>query len=234
MPRLFLAASALPLLAFSSTSTFAAATSSFFAPHILFSPQPYLLAAIAMIGLLGLIFHRRVFFRIGALMLVALLVTSVGLDLAFAADGAPETVAQAAGETAKVTWAWGALVSQCAEAVAWLLLSVLLYFARQLPANLVAVFGNARVELLLQNAVNYGVNAVAGAVKDKKLEVEVGNQVLAQALQYAVDNAPGWLQAWAGGPEGLAKKIWGRLNLGEGADASAIAEIVDQVQKQAA
>jgi hypothetical protein len=53
--------------------------------------------------------------------------------------------------------------------------------------------------------------------------------VLAQALQYAVDNAPGWLQTWAGGPEGLAKKIWSRLNLGEGADDAAIPAIVTSV-----
>lgn len=63
-------------------------------------------------------------------------------------------------------------------------------------------------------------------MKDKTLDVDVGNKVLAQALQYAVDNAPGWLQTWAGGPEGLAKKIWARLNLGDGADDSAIPGIV--------
>lgn len=149
---------------------------------------------------------------------------------AIAAEAAPETVAQAAGDTAKVTWAWGATVTQWLEAIAWLLASAALVLLRRLPANLVAVFGNARVELLLQNAIGYGLNAVAGAVKDKKLEVDVGNQVLAQALQYAVDNAPGWLQSWAGGPEGLAKKIWARLDLGEGADDSAIPAIVEQVK----
>ncbi len=96
-------------------------------------------------------------------------------------------------------------------------------------ANLVAIFGNARVELLLSNAIGYGLNAVAGAVKGKTLDVDVGNQVLAAALQYAVDNAPGWLQSWAGGPEGLAKKIWARLNLGDGADDSAIPAAVASV-----
>lgn len=148
-----------------------------------------------------------------------------------AAESAPETVAQSAGETAKVTWAWGATVTQWLEAIAWLLASAALVALRRLPANLVAVFGNARVELLLQNAIGYGLNAVAGAVKGKTLEVNVGNQVLAQALQYAVDHAPGWLQSWAGGPEGLAKKIWARLDLGEGASDAAIPDIVDQVKQ---
>jgi hypothetical protein len=119
--------------------------------------------------------------------------------IAFAADGsAPETVAQSVSETTKVTWAWGATVSQAGQAIAWLLASVAMVMLRKLPANIVAIFGNARVELLLQNAIGYGLNAVQGAVKDKTLTVEVGNEVLAKALQYAVDNAPGWLQSWAG------------------------------------
>jgi hypothetical protein len=142
---------------------------------------------------------------------------------AFAADAAaPETVAQSISEGTKVTWAWGATVSQAGQAIAWLLASVAMVLLRKLPANIVAIFGNARVEALVNNGINYGLNAVTGAVKDKTLSVNVGNEVLAKALQYAVDNSSGWLQAWAGGPEGLAKKIWGRLNLGEGANDAAI------------
>lgn len=149
--------------------------------------------------------------------------------LAMAADAAPETVAQSVSEGTKVTWAWGATVSQAGQAIAWLLASIAMVMLRKLPANVVAIFGNARVELLLQNAIGYGLNAVQGAVKDKTLSVEVGNEVLAKALQYAVDNAPGWLQSWAGGPEGLAKKIWARLNLGEGASDVALPTAVSTV-----
>jgi hypothetical protein len=149
--------------------------------------------------------------------------------LAMAADTAPETVAQATSESTKVTWAWGATVSQWAQALAWLLASAGMLLLNKLPANIVAFFGNGRVELLINNAINYGLNAVAGAVKGKTLDVDVGNKVLAQALQYAVDNAPAWLQTWAGGPEGLAKKIWAKLNLGEGASDAAIPAIVSSV-----
>jgi hypothetical protein len=53
------------------------------------------------------------------------------------------------------------------------------------------IFDNARVELLLNNAVGYGLNAVQNAVKDKTLTVEVGNEVLAKALQYAVEKGSG-------------------------------------------
>jgi hypothetical protein len=43
--------------------------------------------------------------------------------LAMAADAAPETVAQAVSESTKVTWAWGATVSQAGQAIAWILAS---------------------------------------------------------------------------------------------------------------
>lgn len=148
--------------------------------------------------------------------------------LAFAADTAPETVAQATSDTTKVVWGWGSAAAAVAQAVAYLIGVAAAYALRQLPANIVAIFGNARVELLIQNAIGYGLNAVQGAVKDKTLTVDVGNEVLAKALQYAVDNAPGWLQSWAGGPEGLAKKIWARLNLEPAASDAAVPAAVSQ------
>lgn len=150
---------------------------------------------------------------------------------AFAAETAPETVAQAQSEATKVVWGWGAAASQAAQFVAYLVGLGLAYALRQLPANLVAILSNMRVELLLQNAINYGVNAVDGAVKGKTLQVNVGNEVLAKALQYAVDNSSTWLQSWAGGPEGLAKKIWGRLNLDDKASDAVIPAVVAGVAK---
>lgn len=233
MNRMLMACAAVPLLALSTAPAFATATTSFFAPHVTFNPQPVLILALIAIACLGHLFRRLVTIRSLALALFAVAAVSLSLDVAFAANAAPETVAQSVSETGKVTWAWGATVTEWAQAVAWLLVSAGMLALRKLPANLVAVFGNARVELLLNNAVNYGLNAVAGAVKDKKLEVNVGNEVLAQALQYAVDNAPAWLQTWAGGPEGLAKKIWSRLNLDAGANSASIPSIVDSVKPQA-
>jgi hypothetical protein len=49
-------------------------------------------------------------------------------------------------------------------------------------------------------------------------------------LQYAVDNAPGWLQSRAGGPENIAKKDLGQAQLSEGADASVIPAAVESVK----
>lgn len=164
-----------------------------------------------------------------AVLAIAVLFAAPVLDVAFvhaiahAADAsAPETVAQATSEGTKVTWAWGTIVSQGAATIASLVLAGLAILARQLPGQFAAVFANSRVQTLVDNAVNYGVNAVADAVKDKTLTVDVGNKVLAEALQYAVDNAPGYLLSWAGGKDGLAKKIWAKLNLEPAADSAAI------------
>jgi hypothetical protein len=161
--------------------------------------------------------------RLAALVLAcAVMLAIVAPVLAFAADAVTDAT--------KVVLPWGDLVGQWAQAIAWSLASLALVLLHKLPGNVVALFGNARVELLLTNAIGYGINAVAGAAKGKVLEVDVGNKVLKEAVQYAVDNSPGWLQSWAGGPEGLAKKIWGRLNLGEGADASAISTALSLLQ----
>lgn len=168
-----------------------------------------------------------------ALLAAAMLFAAPVLDViivhvaAYAADAsAPETVAQATSEGTKVTWAWGTIVSQAAATIASLILAGIAVLARNLPANFAAVFANSRVQTLVDNAVNYGVNAVADAVKDKTLTVNVGNQVLAEALQYAVDNAPAYLLSWAGGKDGLAKKIWAKLDLEPGADSTALPGIV--------
>lgn len=155
--------------------------------------------------------------------------------LAYAADAsAPETVAAATSEGTKVVWAWGDILSKGAATIASLVVAGLALAARQLPAQFAAVFANSRVQLLVDNAVNYGINAVAEAVKGKTLSVDVGNQVLAQALQYAVDNAPGYLLSWAGGKMGLANKILAKLDLPPEADASAVPGIVAGTQPSGA
>lgn len=149
--------------------------------------------------------------------------------VAVAADAAPETVAQATGETTKITWAWGALVSQWAGALGSLVLAVAAWALRLLPAQIYAILVTARADQLIAKAIDYGVNAVKDASKDKTLEVNVGNQVLAKALQYVLDNAPGWLTTWLGGPEAIAAKIWARLKLDPAASDTDVAAIADRV-----
>lgn len=75
----------------------------------------------------------------------------------------------------------------------------------------------AAVEQLLQRAVDYGLNAVAGAAKGKVLTVDVGSQVLGEALGYAVRQGPGKLLTWVGGTDALQRMILARLHLDENA-----------------
>jgi hypothetical protein len=153
----------------------------------------------------------------------ALVALAIMIACAHAADAsAPETVAAATSEGTKVVWAWGDILSKAAATIASLVVAGLAIAARQLPAQFAAIFANSRVQTLIDNAVNYGINAVAGAVKGQTLTVDVGNKVLAEALQYAVDNAPAYLLSWAGGTDGLAKKILGKLDLPAEANADAV------------
>lgn len=63
-------------------------------------------------------------------------------------------------------------------------------------------------EQLLSRAADYGIAAVSGAVKGKVLTVEVANDVLAEAMSYAVKHAPGTAK-WLGGT--LKDKLIARL-----------------------
>lgn len=143
---------------------------------------------------------------------------------------APETVAQATGETTKVTWAYGAAISQWASALGTLVFAAVMFALRQLPGQVYAILVSMRADQLLQKAIDYGINAVQGATKDKVLEVNVGNKVLAYAVQYVLDNAPKWLQDWMGGPEQIVKKIFARLNLDAAAAAPAPAAVVAEAK----
>lgn len=127
---------------------------------------------------------------------------------ALAADTAPAT-----GETTKVTWTYGATIAQCASAIGTLLFAGVMWALRLLPSQVYAVIVSMRADQLLQKAIDYGINMVTAATKDKALTADVGNAVLAQALQYVIDHAPDWLQSWMGGPDAIAQKIVARLNL---------------------
>lgn len=92
---------------------------------------------------------------------------------------------------------------------------VLTWAFRKLPANVVAILRMIQVEQLLSRAAEYGINATRGAVKGKTLDVDVGNQALERALQYALDSASRGLIEFMGGAEGAQKKLIARLPMGE-------------------
>jgi hypothetical protein len=132
-----------------------------------------------------------------------------------------------AAETAVgVTIPWGdwlaAAVGSMGETILMIVLSVVAWMSKSLPASIAAMLKTKQVEQILQRSVDYGLNAVAGAAKGKTLDVNTGNEVLNVALAYAVDRAPAQLLAWLGGPEALQHMILARLQLGEDASAAAL------------
>ncbi len=101
----------------------------------------------------------------------------------------------------------------------------LIWILSRIPSPWIQKLRTEAAEQLLANAVSYGLNATAGAVKGRTVSVEVGNDVVAAALGYAVANGPSKLIAWLGGEDGIRDKILARLTVPENA-AIADGEII--------
>ncbi|AWN43184.1 hypothetical protein [Methylobacterium durans] len=76
---------------------------------------------------------------------------------------------------------------------------------------------NALIDRMVRTAIEYALNAVSGAVKDQKLTIPVGSVVIAKAVQRAVDSTPDWIVKAAGGPTGIAERVFRMLHLEDAA-----------------
>lgn len=125
-------------------------------------------------------------------------------------------LAQEAG-FAPVVVPWGAWVADIATGLvghsATIVAVGLAFGFRALPGELVGWARMTRVEQILQRAVEYGLNTVAGAARSKTLEFDTGQAVVNAALVYVIQHGPQWLAQWSGGLEMLAQKIWARLKV---------------------
>ncbi|CAO4178769.1 hypothetical protein [Methylorubrum populi] len=74
-----------------------------------------------------------------------------------------------------------------------------------------------RVEMMLEAAVGFGLNAVQGAAKGKTLSANVAVPVIAKGTQYVIDTAPAAVIKAAGGPDGIAARMFRKLDLDDGA-----------------
>lgn len=113
----------------------------------------------------------------------------------------------------------GALVAPLENLLTLVIGALVAWIMTKIPASIKAFItaqNIAQAEQLLENAIGYGINTVAGAEKGKTLEINVGNAVAAQAAQYAVDHGPAWLISWMGGPDQILEKIIARLPLVSG------------------
>lgn len=116
-------------------------------------------------------------------------------------------------------WARDIAITGAVVAFTWL--------ARKLPQTLVNKFLLERAEQLLVRAVDYGINATAGATKGLTLDVNVGSAVVANALDYALEHGPGKIIAWMGGANLIKQKIIARIPLDSVATAEKVAAAVE-------
>ncbi|WP_437870843.1 hypothetical protein ACSD7O_14005 [Methylorubrum extorquens] len=79
-----------------------------------------------------------------------------------------------------------------------------------------------RVEMMLEAAVGFGLNAVNGAAKGKTLSVNVAVPVIAKGTQYVIDTAPAAVIKAAGGADGIAARIFRKLDLDDNASEAAV------------
>ncbi|MCJ2132437.1 hypothetical protein [Methylobacterium sp. E-045] len=89
------------------------------------------------------------------------------------------------------------------------------------------LISEALVERTLRKWFDFGVNATAGAVKNSTVTVPIGSEIVANALQRAVNRADvnavsKWTMDQAGGPEEVANKLFRLLKLDVGAKAADI------------
>ncbi|UMY16676.1 hypothetical protein MMB17_18615 [Methylobacterium organophilum] len=177
-----------------------------------------LLAAAHRFNVLGLVVAA------GAAVILAL-----GCDAAFAQAAA--TIAEPSNNTAVVTVPYGSWLTSAAagiqEIVVSVIMAVIAFACRRLPAAAGAVVRGILTQQLVERAIAFGMSTVAGAVAGKTLSVPVGNAVLANALNYAVTNAPTWFVKWIGGEQAIRDHIIALLPMEEqaslaGATATAI------------
>lgn len=151
--------------------------------------------------------------------LVALAIVLGGVNASLA-DAAAATVAQPATDTAVVTVPLGTWVASYASAaveiVSAFVMAAVAFACRRLPAGVGAIVKGLVTQALVEKAIGFGMNTVAGATKGKALTFDVGNAVLANALNYAVAHVPGWLLSWTGGSAAIRDHIIALLPIEEG------------------
>lgn len=96
--------------------------------------------------------------------------------------------------------------------IAWLVREIPAKYRQKLETEQNGQF-MTQAETLLEQAISYGINAVAGAEKGKTLSVDIANPVLRQAVSYVVTHGASDLYAWLGGASGIEEKIISKLNV---------------------
>lgn len=165
---------------------------------------------LSLIVLLLSALWRRPVLMATALCTIATVCFGFGMHPAFA-QAASATVAQPATDTAVVTVPLGTWLASYAagieEIVVSLIMGLIAFACRKLPAAAGAVIKGLLTQQLVERAIAFGFNTVQHASADAKIEVNVRSEVLANALNYAVQHAPEWFLKWVGGPNAIRDHI---------------------------
>lgn len=126
-----------------------------------------------------------------------------------------------AAETVVVPWGdW--VASLLGDVPEWAILAVVAFALRKLPEPILYMITQWRIDRLLTRALTFGLNSIAGAAEGQTLTREIGNQVVARMLEYAIANAPKLVEEI--GSSEMLLKIWARIRLDENASLPAPAE----------
>lgn len=163
--------------------------------------------------------------RLFSFLFVAFVVFPVTVAMAQDAGGVVVTV-----PPTEVVLNWGdflaILLTNLADptSVAWTAFGLAMtWLVSMLPGPAKWAFNAFRVEQLMRNAAAGAINSTKGAVAGKALNVDVGSEVLAKMLQYALDNGNAALIKWMGGPQGVQQKAIARMTLAETVDGAELA-----------
>ncbi len=87
-----------------------------------------------------------------------------------------------------------------------------------------SILTRERVEAAIRAGVDYGQNAVSGAVRGHRVGVDVAPAVVVEGTKHVLATAPARVVRGAGGPAGVAARIFGALPLDERASKETVLE----------
>ena len=154
--------------------------------------------------------------RAYGLALACLIVVVLAPVLAFAAE------ALAAPASALVI-PWGTWVLELAHIASAILVPLAVTYigvlARRASPFLSVFLTNALIDRMVNLAVDFALQAIEGAAKGKTLSVAVAPAVVQLGAQRAIDSTLPWIVRKAGGPSGIAERVFRQLNLEPDASA---------------
>lgn len=154
--------------------------------------------------------------RASGLALTCLLIVVLAPALAFAAEGAAPPSALAI--------PWGTWVLELAHIASAVLVPIAVTYAgilvRRYSPFLAQFLTNALIDRMVNLAVDFALQAIEGAAKGKTVSVKVAPAVVALGAQRAVDSTLPWIVAKAGGPSGIAERVFRHLDLEDAANAN--------------